>query len=77
MPRYFTHLRDKELLLEDIVGQEFLSLADAREEAILAARELMAAGVIAGKRPSNNKFEITDDAGRTVLVVPFEHAFNE
>jgi hypothetical protein len=43
MPRFFLHVRDGEKLFKDGEGQEFPSLAEARTEAVLSARELMAA----------------------------------
>jgi hypothetical protein len=50
MSRFFLHVREGEKLLEDGEGQEFVSLDEARTEAVLSARELMAAHMVAGRR---------------------------
>jgi hypothetical protein len=49
MPHFYLHLRDGERLLKDPDGHEFRSLDEARIEAVLSARELMSAKVLAGK----------------------------
>jgi hypothetical protein len=51
-------------------------LTDARTEAVMAARELMAAAVASGKKPKGSRFEIADESGRIVLVMPFEEAID-
>jgi hypothetical protein len=46
-------------------------------EAVRSARELMAARMAAGKMPDGHtRFEIVDDSGKTVLVIPFEEAID-
>jgi hypothetical protein len=76
MPRFHMHIRHVGELLEDEEGQEFPSLVEARTEAVMAARDLMAAAVAAGKRPKpkHSRFEIADESGRVVLIMPFEEA---
>ncbi len=77
MPRFFMNIRQDDEWLEDREGEEFPSLVEARAEAVMAARELMAARVGAGRKPHRGGFEITDDAGHVVLLVPFEDALGE
>jgi hypothetical protein len=78
MPRFHMNIRKGDEFLEDWEGEEFPSLSEARTEAVLCARELMAARVAAGKKPNHNsRFEIADDAGKLVLVMPFEEAIDE
>ena len=76
MPRFHMHIRHADELLADWEGEEFPSLAEARTEAVMAARELMAAQVASGKKPmpKRSSFEIADESGRIVLVMPFEEA---
>jgi hypothetical protein len=74
MPRFHMHIRHVDELLEDEEGEEFPSLVEARAEAVMAARELMAAAVASGKKPRHSSFEIADESGRIVLVMPFEEA---
>jgi hypothetical protein len=76
MPHLYLHLRDGERLLKDPDGREFRSLDDARVEAILSARELMAARVLAGRKPKHSRFEIADVNENVVLTVWFEEAIN-
>jgi hypothetical protein len=64
-------------LLEDWEGEEFPSLSEAGAEAVRSARELMAASMAAGKMPDGHtRFEIADESGKTVLVMPFEEAID-
>jgi hypothetical protein len=60
MPHFYLHLRDGERLLKDPDGHEFRSLDDARVEAVLSARELMCARMLAGRKPNHSRFEIAD-----------------
>jgi hypothetical protein len=77
MPRFFLHVRDGEKLFKDGEGQEFPSLAEARTEAVLSARELMAALMVAGRQPDQSRLEVADDSGAVMLVMPFEDALAE
>jgi hypothetical protein len=76
MPHLYLHLRDGETLLKDPDGREFRSLDEARADAILSARELMSAKVLAGRKPNNSRFEISDYNDNVVLVVWFEEAIS-
>jgi hypothetical protein len=76
MPHLYLHLRDGDTLLKDPEGREFRSLDEARTEAILSARELMSAKVLAGKKPTHSRFEIADYDDNVVLVVWFEEAIS-
>jgi hypothetical protein len=77
MPRFHMNIRKGEELLEDWEGEEFPSLSAARTEAVRSARELMSARIAAGKMPDGHtRFEIADDSGKTVLVMPFEEAID-
>jgi hypothetical protein len=71
------NIRKGDELLEDWEGEEFPSLTEASAEAVRSARELMAARMAAGKMPDGHtRFEIADDSGKTVLVIPFEEAID-
>jgi hypothetical protein len=76
MPHYYMNLRDCDRLIEDPEGHDFPSLAEARMEAIMSARELMSSRVAAGRNPNHSKFEIIDVTGKVVLVVYFEEAID-
>jgi hypothetical protein len=66
MPRYFIHLRNPDLWLEDCEGRDLPDLHAALEETQKANRSLPAAldGVY------GLEFEITDSQGMTLLRVP-------
>ena len=74
MPRFYLNVRQDETLVKDPEGSDFSSLDEARAEALLSARELMSARVLAGRKANHSKFEITDDNGNVVMVVWFEEA---
>ena len=76
MPHFYLHLRQGETLLKDPDGREFRSLDEARAEAVLSARELMAAKVLAGRNPNHGRFEIADANDNVVLLVWFEEAIS-
>ena len=77
MPRFDMNIRKGDELLEDGEGEEFPSLSEARAEAVRSARELMSARMAAGKLPDgHSRFEIADESGKTVLVMPFEEAID-
>jgi len=45
---------------------------------VQSARELMSARMAVGKMPDGlSSFEIADDSGKTVLVMPFEEAIDQ
>jgi hypothetical protein len=73
---FYLHLRQGETLLRDPDGREFGSLDDARTEAVLSARELIAARVLAGRKPNHSRFEIADAGDNVVLIVWFEEAIS-
>ena len=61
-------------MIADLEGADFLSIAEATAEAVLSARELMANSILAGRNPGGSRFEIGDDSGHIVLIMPFEEA---
>ena len=70
MPRYFFHVREVVPLVEDEEGTECADDAQAREEAIEGARDVMAEYVRKGLDVSCWSFEIEDEQGRPVMTVP-------
>ena len=61
MPRFFFHVREGDKLIDDVEGSDHPSLAAARAEAVLSARELMANDILAGRKPTDSRFEIGDE----------------
>lgn len=74
MPQYFFHVRDGDGLTEDPDGSDLPDLEAARTEAAIAAREIAAEHVRAGKAVDGLRFEICDAAGRKLATVPFRDA---
>lgn len=70
MARYYFNVRDRENYEEDIVGADFGSVDVAIREANIAAREMVAAKVLAGEVIDGQVFEITDENGALVKCVP-------
>ena len=74
MARFFLNVREGGELIYDTEGGEYPSVAEATAEAILSAREIMANNIRTGRKPSDSRFEIGNDLGQIVLVMPFEEA---
>ncbi len=76
MPLFYMHIRECSEFLEDADGLEFPSLAEARAEAMKCARELMSERVFRGKKLNDGTFEIADETGQIVLVLPFQDSLD-
>lgn len=74
MPRYYLHIRDEGRLVEDPDGSELPDLEAAHAEALEGARIIVAVKVRAGERIGNQHFEITDEAGTVLAIVPVKTA---
>jgi hypothetical protein len=74
MTRYFFNIRLADGVLKDTEGQELRSLEEARAEAIETAKELMAESILLGEKIDHRAFEISDESGETLDVIPFSVA---
>jgi hypothetical protein len=74
MPRYHFHIRKGEVLVEDPEGTEVAQAESLEDEAIEAARDLLADGDRQGLDRREWVFEVTDESGTTVLTLPFSEA---
>ncbi len=72
MPRYYFHIRKGDVLAEDPEGIEISEAEPLEEEAIEAARDLLADGDLQGLDRRNWVYEIADETGATVLTFPFQ-----
>lgn len=72
--RFYLNMRLRGTLIDDPDGEEFASLAEAREEAVQSAREIMAEALKSGRPLGGWTFEISDEAGNVMLTLPFEEA---
>ncbi len=71
MSKFFLHQVFASHRISDPDGSEFQNLNDARIEALAAAQEITANSLRAGKGLVAIDFEIADDAGNILSVVPF------
>jgi hypothetical protein len=70
MPRYFFHFHDGNLLEPDEDGLEMPDLDAAYLEAFEAAKEIWIDAIRTMHNPSRERFEVADDSGNTLLIVP-------
>ena len=76
MPRYYFHVRQGHELKKDREGMDLPDLQAARAKALkLACQRWRDAPPDAAH--NDQTFEISDEAGGTVLTVPFSEAFAE
>ena len=66
MSRYWFHVRDQAGRFDDEEGADFPDVLSALKEALRCSSELVAEGAAL----SGMRFEITDESGRVVAVVP-------
>jgi Domain of unknown function (DUF6894) len=71
MARYFFHVRDGSDLVRDAEGIELSGVSGITTEILLAAREVLAEDEWIDELTADRFFEIVDEAGKLVLVVPF------
>lgn len=74
MPRFYLDQVHQGECIRDAEGAEFTDLHALRMEAIAAAREIMAGRLIRGDALNNSHFEIRNDLGHIVMVMPFKDA---
>jgi len=75
MPLFFFHLRQGTKLIRDPEGVCLPDITSARAEAIQSARELVAESTTRSARIGLEwQFEISNEAGETVAIVPFRQA---
>lgn len=74
MPRYYFHIRKGDVLVEDQDGTEVSEAGSVEEEAVEAARDLLADGDREGPDRREWVYEVADATGATVLLLPFEAA---
>ncbi|WP_409934801.1 DUF6894 family protein [Rhizobium leguminosarum] len=74
MPKYFFHIRRNDVFEEDLEGIDLASPEQAREEAVAAAREIVAEGIRRGDPADGATFEIMTEEGSLVATVPFRSA---
>jgi hypothetical protein len=70
MPRYFLHVRVGGRHIEDTEGVDAPHVDATLEEVVRAAREFLDEGLLNGGLTTDDRFEITDEAGDVLATVP-------
>ncbi len=74
MPLYFFHIRKGDVLVEDPEGTEVSETEALDEEAIEAARDLLADGDLQGLDRRVWVYEVADESGTIALTLLFSEA---
>jgi hypothetical protein len=76
MPMFYFHVVMADERSKDPEGMHLSDLEAARDEATRAARDIVADKVRGGILPESASFEIADENGTVLDVLPFEHAYS-
>jgi hypothetical protein len=74
VPKFFLDQVHKGECIPDAEGAEFPDLQALKDEAVVAAREIMAERLVNGDALDHSRFVVKDDKGQIVLVMPFKDA---
>jgi hypothetical protein len=70
MARFYFHLQEAGKLHTDPEGTDLRDVSAARQEALLAARDILSNAIKTGRAKVPEAFVIADEAGRKLDVVP-------
>jgi hypothetical protein len=73
---YFLHIHNSHGDAEDDEGMSANSLAEARERAVTGIRSLLASEAANGEINFAGRIDISDEAGKLLLSVPFTDALS-
>ena len=74
MGLYYFHIRGNGTDFPDDDGMELPDAEAAREQALIGARGILAAEVLEGRLPLDDRIEVEDEHGRLVLSLSFREA---
>jgi hypothetical protein len=74
MPRFYFHLRQGEILVPDLEGDEFQNVSDVETEALETARHILSEVIKTGGDLVTEALLITDENGRMVVTMPISAA---
>jgi hypothetical protein len=74
MSRYYFHLRFDDRTIADQDGSDLPDAAAARQEALVAARQILADAIRSGSENIPEAFVIADSEGKEFETVPFAAA---
>jgi len=76
MPTYYFHIRENGTLIRDPDGLELPDLDAARVECKILILSVLREEQIDEEFSANRQFQVEDETGRTVLLVPFRLALS-
>jgi hypothetical protein len=71
MGRFYFHVKEGNEMISDEEGIDLPDVATATQEALRAARELLAEAIKLGKPTSPEAIMIADETGETLQILPF------
>lgn len=74
MPHYALHLRNGELEADDEEGLDLPNERGARDQALVFARDLLAAAVLQGRLALQERIEVVEDGRGPILSLSFAEA---
>jgi hypothetical protein len=74
MALFYFHIQTGDQLVEDQEGIDLADLAEAREEAFEAARDILAEAIRSGDDWADKAFVIADEQGRRLTSMPMTDA---
>jgi hypothetical protein len=74
VPKYFLDQIHKGDRIPDPEGEEFRDIQALKAKAIIAAREIMAERLLQGDELDHSRFEVKNQKGKIVLIMPFKDA---
>jgi hypothetical protein len=77
MARFYFHLQEADKLHTDPEGTDLPDVDAARQEALLAARDILSNAIKTGRAKVPEAFVIADEAGRKLDVVPMSAVLPE
>ncbi len=76
MPTYYFHVRDNGVLIKDSVGVEVDDLSAAGDQCRQLILSVLREEQTDKELLANREFQVEDERGRTVLIVPFRLALS-
>ncbi|MGI2034150.1 DUF6894 family protein [Rhizobium panacihumi] len=76
MTKFHFQIRNSDGSLGETFEADFQSSAEARSEAVRAAREMVSDGLWHGQPLANETFEIVSENGEIIEAVPFQSVVN-
>jgi hypothetical protein len=75
--RFYLHIKDGANLIRDEQGVDLPTAADARDQTLHAARELVADAIMSGRDLDTDAFLIADQDGKQLTYLPLTDALPE